>query len=264
MTGLDRQPYGMGAEREGPAAKSPYWGALVLALLLSSAAAQYGAFFGQPSGAWPAATEQLQGAGVAPWGYVADPMAQMDLIGAQLQQQMDQLNQMVEAGMQSNNAELARINAYFIELYRSTTFDRVSSDQVALYYGQQIHCQSYPVDCQLAAQGSAASAANLAASNAAFQRRMADRAASFEAANQAWAAGQAAGDAAHSQWLDAAIKGVDYYGAPGGPAYVLPFAPSQSDFYTTPAGSPLLFDPSGNTWYLIGPDGSRAPLNQLP
>ncbi len=194
-----------------------------------------------------------------------DPMAQMDAIGQQIQAQLAFYEQQMAAYDQQAQARLAEINKYFIDLYRSTTGDYTSSDEVALYYGQAIHCQQYPVDCQIAAQNSAASSAALAANNAAFQQRMAEQGAAWDARNEAWAAGQASQEAAHQNWLDTTIRGVDDYSSgAGGPTYQLPFAPAQGTYYQTPAGQPLVFDSSANVWYQVNQDGSYTPYYQVP
>ena len=198
-----------------------------------------------------------------PWG--TDPMAQMDLIQQQLQAEMQRIDQQLAEFDQQAKAKMAEINQYFMDLYRTTTGDLTSSNEVALYYGQQIHCQQHPLDCQLAAQQAAESAAALAANNAAFQARMASQQAAFDAQNQQWHADQAARDQANSDWIDTVIWGLDDYSSgAGGPTYQLPFAPAAGQTYQTPLGNPLVFDQSQNVWYQIGPDGTYTPYYQVP
>lgn len=198
-------------------------------------------------------------------GFGMDPMAQIDLIQQELQMRMQQIDQQMAAFDQESKARMAEINQYFIDLYRRTTGDTTSSNEVALYYGQQIHCQQNPVDCQLAAQQSAESAAALAANNAAFQARMASQQASWDAQNAQWSADQAARDQANSNWINTVILGLDDYSSgAGGPTYQLPFAPSAGQTYQTPLGNPLVFDQSNNIWYQISPDGTYTPYYQVP
>lgn len=235
------------------------------ALLATSALAQYGYPYGYPFG-YPFGYDQsAQMYGAPQAGYGMDPMAQMDLIGQQLQAQMAFYEQQLAMYEQQAQAQIAEINQYFIRLYRETTGDHTSSDEVALYYGRILHCQAYPVDCQIAAQNSAESAAALAANNAAFQQRMAQQNAAWDARNQAWWADQAAQEAANRAWLDSVILGVgDYSSGSGGPTYQLPFAPSQGSWYQTPDGYPLVFDAPNNVWYQVNPDGSYTPYYQVP
>lgn len=198
-------------------------------------------------------------------GYGMDPMAQMDLIGQQLQAQMQQLEQQVAQYDQQAKAKMAEINQYFMDLYRRTTGDMTSSNEVALYYGQQIHCQQNPLDCQLAAQQASESAAALAANNAAFQARMASQQSAWDAQNAQWKADQAARDQANTDWINTVIWGLDDYSAgAGGPTYQLPFAPAAGQTYQTPLGNPLVFNQSQNVWYQIGPDGTYTPYYQVP
>ncbi len=214
-----------------------------------------------------------------PYGYGSVPLGQ----GDPLQQQLEMLQQQMNAHQQQLNAEMARvqqemaqfdqaakarmaeINRYFIQLYRTTTADTASSDEVALLYGQQIHCQRNPVDCQLAAQQAQESAAALAANNAAFQARMSEQQAAFDARNAQWQADQDARAAANTDWINTVILGLDDYSSgAGGPTYQLPFAPSAGQTYRSPLGNPLVFDASQNVWYQIGPDGSRTPFYNVP
>lgn len=207
------------------------------------------------------------------WGYqpgfpqsgLGDPMAQMDLLQQQLQAEMVRLEQELAQYDQAARAKMAEINKYFIDLYRTTTGDYTSSDEVALFYGQQIHCQQHPLDCQLAQQQAAESAAALAANNAAFQARMASQQAAFDAQNEAWRADQEARSQANTDWINTVIWGLDDYSAgAGGPTYQLPFAPSAGQTYQTPLGNPMVFDQANNIWYQISPDGSRTPYYQVP
>ena len=194
-----------------------------------------------------------------------DPMGQMDLIGQQIQAEMQRLEQELAQYDAAAKAKMAEINQYFMDLYRQTTGDMTSSNEVALFYGQQIHCQQHPVDCQLAAQGAAESAAALAANNAAFQARMASQQAAFDARNQQWSADMEARSQANQEWIDTVIWGLDDYSAgAGGPTYQLPFAPSDGQTYQTPLGNPLVFNQSQNVWYQIGPDGTYTPYYQVP
>ena len=198
-------------------------------------------------------------------GLGADPMAQMDLIGQQLQAEMQRLEQQLAQFDEQAKAKMAEINQYFMDLYRQTTGDMTSSNEVALFYGQQINCQQHPLDCQLAAQQASESAAALAANNAAFQARMASQQAAFDARNQQWSADMEARSQANQEWIDTVIWGLDDYSAgAGGPTYQLPFAPSAGQTYQTPLGNPLVFDQSQNIWYQIGPDGTYTPYYQVP
>jgi len=261
---------------------------VVLALLLGGVAgAQYGYPYGYPYGydatgymyGWPMgydATGYMYG---WPMGYGNGMAGQVDPLQQEMymtDQYMNALQQQLNAEMQrieqemaqfdaAANAKMAEIYQYFISLYRTTTGDATSSNEVALYYGQQIHCQQHALDCQLAAQQANESAAALAASNAAFQARMASQQAGFDAQNAQWAADQEARSQANSEWIDTVIRGQDDYSAGGGgPTYQLPFAPSQGQAYQTPLGNPLVFDQSQNIWYQIGPDGSFTPYYQVP
>ena len=198
-------------------------------------------------------------------GMGTDPMAQMDLIGQQLQAEMQRLEQQLAQFDEQAKAKMAEINQYFMNLYRQTTGDMTSSNEVALYYGQQIHCQQHPLDCQLAAQQASESAAALAANNAAFQARMASQQAAFDARNQQWSADMQARDQSNQEWIAPVIWGLDDYSAgAGSPTYQLPFAPSAGQTYQTPLGNPLVFAQSQNIWYQIGPDGTYTPYYQVP
>ncbi len=237
--------------------------ALAGALLLTSATAQYGyPYYPDPSMPYG---YPMGVPGAMPWGFGVDPLAQMDVLGQQIEEQMRQLEQELAQFDQQMNEEMARINQYFIDLYRKTTGDLTSPDQYAWQKGREIHCKLYPVDCQLAAQNAQASAAALAAQNAAFQERMRQQGAANDAALGAWWDDQAAKDAAHDAWLDGVILGVDdYQSGAGGPTYQLPFAPSQGTWYTSPVGLPLVFDAANNIWYEIQADGSYKPFQQVP
>ena len=233
-----------------------------------------GSMYGMPMGydmsGWMYGTPMGYGTpgamfGMPNMGMGTDPMAQMDLIQQQLNAEMQRIEQELAQFDEAAKAKMAEINQYFMDLYRTTTGDTTSSNEVALYYGQQIHCQKHPLDCQLAAQQSAESAAALAANNAAFQARMASQQASFDAQNAQWHADQAARDQANTDWINTVIWGLDDYSAgAGGPTYQLPFAPAAGQTYQTPLGNPMVFDQSQNVWYQIGPDGTYTPYYQVP
>lgn len=253
---------------------------IVLAALLLSgvAAAQY--YYDPLTGTWVpygypayAAPQGYHGApgqygapaayGV-PGAYGMDPMAAMDAMGQQLEAQLRQQQAQLDVYQQQMDAQMAQLVRYFIDLYRTTTGDTASPDEVAYYYGQAIHCQRYPVDCQIAAQNSQASAQALAQQNAAWQARMQQQQAGFDAANQAWWDQQAANDQAHEDFMNGVIRGVDPFTNAAGQTQMLPFAPSQGAYYQTPAGNPLYFDPSFNVWYEYRPDGTWVPYYGQP
>lgn len=170
--------------------------------------------------------------------YFADLLRQGDEQLAAIQQSQAQMNAYVEQAM-------AQINQYFIALYRSTTGDQASSDETALYYGQAIHCQQYPVDCEIAARNA--------------QARAAAASAGYDAANDAWRQEQARKDQAHEDFIRTVIREEAVYTSSSGGTQILPFAPSQTSYYQTPAGLPLVFDAGTDTWYQIEGNGAYTP-----
>lgn len=176
-----------------------------------------------------------------------DPMAQMDLIGQQIQAKLDEYNK------------------YFIDLYRKTTGDTTSPDSYALQMGQAIHCQQNPLDCQLAYQGSKAAQASQQASFDAWMAGVQQRDAANDAAMAAWWQQQQSQEAGVADFNRTVIREEAQYTDPGtGTTYDLPYAPSQNTYYQTPTGLPLVFDPAFNVWYQINPDGSRTPYYGAP
>ncbi len=234
------------------------------ALLIGSATAQYGNPYGYPNGypngQDPSAYMYANPFGNQPMmpgvGYY-DPSMNMGspeaVIAELLRQSEAQMAALQQSQAQSEayyQQVLAQYQKYFIDLYRTSTGDQASSDEVALYYGQVIYCQQNPVDCQIAAQNAQANAASAAAG--------------YDAANAAWAEDQRRKDEAHDNFIRTVIRGEDSYTSPGGDTQVLPFAPSQNDYYQTPAGLPLVFDSSSNTWYQIEANGSYTPYYGAP
>ncbi len=236
--------------------------ALLAALLGGAVWAQYGY---DPTHMWPP-LPGYAAPGMAGYPDLSgmDPMAAMDLIGQQLAAAMQQQQAQLDHYQQQMAAQEAQLVRYFIELYRTTTGDTTSPDQVAYQYGQVIHCQRYPVDCQIAAQNARSSSQALAAQQAAWQARMQQQQATFDAANQAWWDQQAANDRAHQGFIDGVIYEVGPYTSAGGQTQMLPFAPSQGTYYQSPAGNPLFFDPTFDVWYEVAPDGTLTPFYGTP
>lgn len=224
---------------------------LAFALLVAGAGAQYDPY-GNPAG---------QG---FDWNYGADAMAEIDKMMADLQAgqsfflgQMDQFGQQIQANID-------QINKYFIDLYRTTTGDMASPDTYALQAGQYLHCQRYPLDCQLASQQSQANQAAQQANFDAWMAGVQQKDAANDAAFGAWMRGQDEQQAGHDAFIRGAIQGVGEYGDPNtGTSYYLPFAPSQTTYYETPAGLPLVFDQTRNTWYQIEVDGSYTDYHEV-
>lgn|SRR5690554_1392141 len=240
---------------------------LAVAVLCGSATAQYG-YYDPAAGGWlpygyPGYADPAWGAAY-PGAYGMDPMAAMAAIEQQIAAALRQQAAQIAAYEQQLAAQEAELIRYFVDLYRTTTGDMTSPDEVAYYRGQEIHCQRDPVDCQIAAQNAQASAQALAAQNAAWQARMQQQQAAFDAANQAWRDRQAASDQAHEDWLNAVIRGVDPYTNAAGQAQYPPFAPGQGSYYQSPGGYPLYFDPGANVWYEVRPDGSTTPYYGPP
>lgn len=249
---------------------------LVVGLLLASATAQYYPY-GYPMGypydptmggyqydptlgmnyGYPA------GQGFDP-NYGGNSMAEMDKIMADLlagqnyyMGQMDQIGQQIDA-------RIAAINKVFIDLYRTTTGDMTSPDAYALEGGKYIHCQQDPLDCQLAAQSSQAAQAAQQSSFDSWMAGVQQRDRDNDVAFGSWMQGQADQQESHDAYIRGAIQGVGEYGDPGtGTSYYLPYAPSQSTYYQTPAGLPLVFDSSRNTWYQIEADGTYTPYSEV-
>ena len=224
---------------------------LSCALLVAVAGAQYDPY-GYPAG---------QG---FDWSFGGNAMGEIDQIMADLQagqsyylDQMDQIGQQIQA-------DIDQINKYFIDLYRTTTGDMISPDTYALQGGQYIHCQRNPLDCQLASQQSQANQAAQQTSFDAWMAGVQQKDAANDAAFGAWMQGQDDQQASHDAYIRGAIQGVGEYGDPTtGTSYYLPFAPSQTTYYETPAGLPLVFDQSRNTWYQIEIDGSYTPYSEV-
>jgi len=127
-----------------------------------------------------------------------------------------------------------------------------------------IHCQRYPVDCQLAMQGSQAAQAAQQSSFNAWMAGVQQKDAANDAAFSAWMQGQADQQASHDAYVRGAILGVSEYGNPDtGTGYYLPFAPGQGTYYQTPTGLPLVFDQSRNTWYQVEVDGTYTPYYEV-
>ncbi len=225
----------------------------------ASAQYQYGYDPAYQMWAYPYGFEGLQYPGYGWTGYGADPMAAMDAIGQQLDAAMQENAARLAYYEQQMAEQQAQIQRYFIDLYRTTTGDLASPDATALYWGQVIHCQRNPVDCEAAARNSQASAQALAAQNEAFQARMQQQSAAFDAWNASWRDQQAANDRAHESFVNGVILGVEPYTNSSGQTQMLPFAPSQNSSYQSPAGHPLYFDASSNVWYEVRPDGSYTP-----
>lgn len=237
---------------------------LACALVVGAASAQYypygypydptmgGMYYGMP--AVPGYDPTLGGTYTPTGDIMADLQAQQ----AYYMAQMDQIGQNIQA-------QIEQYNKYFIDLYRTTTGDTTSPDAYALEAGKAIHCQRYPLDCQLAAQGSQAAQAAQQARFDSWMTGVKERDAANDAAFNAWMQQQAAQQESHNDWLRGAILGVDQYADPNtGTAYFLPYAPSQGTYYQTPAGLPLVFDASRNTWYQIEVDGTYTPYYQVP
>lgn len=192
------------------------------------------------------------------YGYGADP----------LQQQMDALNQQIDAYL----VEQLRP---FVEYYRQSTGDYQTPDATAAHYGMQLWCDNFPVECQRARNTTTPEAAAwMAQSAAAHQQNMAQRQAGFDSWMQGVQSNAAAQDASYNAWMNsqnqsyeanqAWIQGVIWgegnYTNPGtGTTMSLPFAPAQGWNYQSPAGNPLWFDANSNTWYEMGPGGSYTP-----
>ncbi|MDT3682748.1 MAG: hypothetical protein ROY82_09805 [Truepera sp.] len=254
--------------------------AIVAALLLTAATAQsypYGYPMGYPMGyPYVPPTEGYQydpnlgmsygypaGQGFYPsyGGNAAGEVGQImaDLLAGQnyYMGQMDQMGQQIDA-------QIAQYNKYFIDLYRTTTGDMSSPDAYALEWGKYIHCQRYPLDCQLAAQGSKASMEAQQGNFDAFMAGVQAQSAANDQSFGAWMSMQDSQQASHDAYVRGAIQGVGEYGDPNtGTSYYLPFAPSQGTYYQTPAGLPLVFDPSQNTWYQIEVDGTFTPYSEV-
>ncbi len=196
--------------------------------------------------------------------YGADPIGTVGGILNDLQASQNYyMNQMDQLGLQIQ-AQLNEYNKYFIDLYRSTTGDLTSPDAYALQGGQMIHCQRYPVDCQLAMQGSQAAQAAQQSSFNAWMAGVQQKDAANDAAFSAWMQGQADQQASHDAYVRGAILGVSEYGNPDtGTGYYLPFAPGQGTYYQTPTGLPLVFDQSRNTWYQVEVDGTYTPYYEV-
>lgn len=201
-----------------------------------------------------------------PYGYPAgaDAYGQVGAVLSDLQAgQGYYMNQMDQIGLQIQ-AQLSEYNRYFINLYRTTTGDLTSPDAYALQGGQMIHCQRYPLDCQLAMQSSQAAQAAQQSSFNAWMAGVQQKDAANDAAFSAWMQAQNDQQSGHDAYVRGAILGVGEYGnAETGGGYYLPFAPGQGTYYETPTGLPLVFDQSSNTWYQTEVDGTYTPYYEV-
>lgn len=191
-------------------------------------------------------------------GQVGNILADLQAQQAYYMNQMDQIGQGIQA-------KIAEYDRYFIDLYRRTTGDATSPDAYALEAGKMIHCQQYPVDCQIALQNSQAS---LAAQQASFDSWMAgvkERDQANDAAFSSWMQQQDMQQAQHSEYVRGAILGLSEYGSTEtGSSYYLPYAPSQGSYYQTPSGLPLVFDQARGAWYQLNTDGTYTPYYEVP
>lgn len=193
-----------------------------------------------------------------------DYLGQVGNILSELQAQQAYYMGQMDASIRATQAELDKINRYFIDLYRQTTGDVTSPDSYALEAGKLIHCQRNPVDCQLAYENSKAS---LAARQASFDSWLAgvrERDAANDAAFASWMQNQDYQQSQHSAYVRGAILGLSEYGDPtSNTSYYLPYAPSQESYYQTPTGLPLVFDQARGIWYQVEPNGTYTPYYEV-
>ena len=191
-----------------------------------------------------------------------------DPVGAAIEQQMAQLQQQIDA-------QVLELMRPFIQYYRDRTGDMQTPDAMAGQYGQQLWCQDYPVECQRAMTTTDPQAqAWMEQSQRAHQQRMAQNQASFDAYMtglqessaardaqfDAWMAGQESSYRSHQDYVQGAIHGeADYTDPTTGQTMSLPYAPDPNWSYQTPAGNPLWFDATTNTWYEVAPNGFYTP-----
>ncbi len=212
--------------------------------------------YGDPYGSWPAGMptmEQLQ--------------QQSDALTQYLNQQMAALQQQIDAYM-------AEAMKPFVKYYRDLTGDHQLPDAQAGQAGMKLWCDNHPVECQQAiAEGNRNSSAWLQQSAAAHQQRMAQQQAGFDAymegiagvaaaqdaAFDSWMAGQQSSYEAHQGFVQGVIREEGNYTNGAGQTMSLPFAPSNSWTYQSPAGNPLWFDATNNVWYEIDPSGNYTP-----
>ena len=192
-------------------------------------------------------------------------VAQLEDLMSQLQAEQNYYMQWMDQAMQQNEAQLRMYEQYFIDYYRQNTGDYTSPDNVAYQKGMALHCQQYPLDCQLAIQGSQQAMADQQAANAAHNASVQEQSAANDASFNAWMQGQADQQKAHENYMDGAIRGVGDYSDPStGTTYTLPYAPSQGTWYQTPDGLPLVFDSGSNIWYQIDANGMYTPYYGVP
>lgn len=146
-----------------------------------------------------------------------------------------------DAMLQDLQAQDAQWNAYLINLYRTSTGDYSSPDQIAWNQGFALHCQQNPADCG-------------AASNVAAQGNPVG-----DIIMQGWNERNAAQEKGHANYVNGAIwEQSSYTNTSTGASFNLPDSAQINTLYSTPSGVNVMYD--GTTWYQVDQYGYGTPL----